>query len=344
MMICMTMTYKKMKRLRPSYYLVVLMLALSVSCKSQNFAGGDGSEKKPYLIENKEQLIMFAEKVNTDSSFSKGRYFALKKDISFLGDTFFQSIGKSKSFAFYGCFDGRKHCISNLPEKATAIFLYNKGIITTLSLKESRLQGNLQASGICAFNDSIVENCANHALIEGKNGEKGGGIAGICVFNTGLISKCANYGIITGKIFNTGGICSFNQGRIENCLNEGEVSGNTRTGGICGYNKGVIVNCLSLSGVSGQKETGAICGSNDNATEMNKETLRLDKIRQIGTIENCFFNTDSCQTDSVGVSAAQAVVKNVKGLTSSQLQSGTIFNDTVNWIEKKNKYPKLKNK
>lgn len=329
---------------KTTYFVLAVMFALSFSCKSQNFAGGNGTEKKPYLIENKEQLMMFAEKVNTDSSFSKGKYFALKKDISLKDDTMFSAVGKSRVFAFYGSFDGRKHCISNVSENLTSLFLYNKGIIKNLSLKESAMKNGEQSAGICAFNDSIVENCANYASIEGKDGEKGGGIAGICVFNRGLISKCVNYGKITGKIFNTGGVCAFNSGRIENCLNEGFVSGKIRNGAICGYNKGVIKNCLSLSSVSGEKETGAICGNNDNETEINKETLRMDKIKQTGLIENCFFNSDSCSVDSVGINADKAIIKNVKGLTSSELQSGTVFNDSVNWIEKKGKFPKINNK
>ena len=330
--------------MKATYLVFVVMLALSISCKSQNFAGGDGSEKKPYLIENMEQLKQFADKVNADSSFSKGKYFALKKDISLKGDTTFAAVGKSRVFAFYGCFDGRNHCISNASENLTAIFLYNKGVIKNLTLKETEMKGNLQEAGICAFNDSIIENCVNYATIEGKDGDKGGGVAGICVFNRGLISKCANYGKITGKIFNTGCICSFNSGKIENCLNEGAVYGKNRNGAICGYNKGVITNCLSLSCVSGQNETGAICGSNDNETEMNKETLRMDKIKQVGTIENCFFNLDSCSIDAIGAKAEKTIDTNVVGHNAEKLKSGTLFNDSANWLEKKGKYPKINNK
>ena len=331
------------RQVKPTYFILAIVLAFSVSCKSQNFAGGDGTEKKPYLIDNKEQLKMFAAKVNSDSSFSKGKFFALKKDISLKDDTLFMSIGKSRIFAFYGCFDGKKHCISDMKD-STAIFLYNKGVIKNLTLKDSELKGGNQMAGICAFNDSIIENYINYATIEGKSGEKGGGGGGICVFNKGLITKCANYGRITGRIFNTGGICSFNSGHIENCLNEGLISGNTRNGSICGYNKGVIKNCLSLSSVAGQKETGAICGSNDNETEINKETLRRDKIKQIGTVENCFFNTDSCNIAAIGAKADKSIDTNVVGYTTEQLKSGTIFNDTANWVEKKGKYPRIKTK
>ena len=329
------------RQMKPTYFILAIILAFSVSCKSQNFAGGDGSEKKPYLIENKEQLIMFAEKVNTDSSFSKGKFFALKKDISLKGDTLFNAIGKSRIFAFYGCFDGKKHSISNVSESVAAVFLYNKGVIKNLELKDTELKGSEQSAGICAFNDSIIENCTNYATIEGKAGDKGGGVGGICVFNRGLISKCSNYGRIIGRIFNTGGICSFNSGRIENCLNEGLISGNTRNGAICGYNKGVIKNCLSLSAVAGQKETGAICGCNDNETEINKETLRRDKIKQIGTIENCFFNTDSCNIEAIGAKAEKTIDTNVVGYNTEKLKSGTLFNDSANWIEKKGKYPMI---
>ena len=333
----------KLRQMKPTYFILAIVMAFSASCRSQNFAGGDGTEKKPYLIENKEQLKMFAEKVNSDSSFSKGKFFALKKDISLKGDTTFIAIGKSRIFAFYGCFDGKEHCISDMKD-TTAIFLYNKGVIKNLILKNSELKGGNQIAGICAFNDSIIEKCINYSTIEGKSGDKGGGVGGICVFNKGLITKCSNYGRITGRIFNTGGICSFNSGRIENCLNEGLISGNTRNGAICGYNKGVIKNCLSLSSVAGQKETGAICGSNDNETEINKETLRRDKIKQIGTIENCFFNTDSCNIEPIGLRAEKSIDTNVVGYTTEKLKSVTLFNDSANWIEKKGKYPRINTK
>ena len=327
-----------------AYLILAAMCTLSLSCRSQNFAGGDGTAKKPYLIETKEQLIMFADKVNSDSSFSTGKYFALKKDVSLNGDTLFHPIGKSNGYAFRGCFDGKLHCITNVSENIQSVFLYNKGVVKNLVHKESALKGCLQASGICAFNDSIIENCINYATVAGKDGEKGGGIAGICVFNRGLISRCANYGIITGKIFNTGGICAFNSGLVENCLNEAKISGNTRTGGICGYNKGFIKNCLSLADVSGQKETGAICGSNDIENEFNKETLRRDKIKQSGTIENCFFSLDSCKIEPIGTKAEKAIDSNVMGYTSEWIVSHTLFNDTANWIEKKGRMPKINNK
>ena len=330
-----------MKQSKIVYITIIVFLSVSISCKSQNFAGGNGTEKKPYLIETKEQLKTFAEKVNSDSSFSKNKYFALKKDISLNGDTTFQSIGKNRVFAFYGCFNGNNHSISN---SVKSVFQYNKGVVKNLTLKESSLKNGDQTAGICAFNDSIIENCVNYATVESRDGDKGGGVAGICAFNKGLVSKCANYGKISGKIFNTGGVCSYNSGRIENCYNEGLVNGNTRNGAICGYNKGIIKNSLSISKVLGQNETGAICGNNDIETEINKKTLKFDKVKQIGTIVNCYFNTDSCAINAIGKKTENTVDTNVVGYTSEKLKSGTIFNDSANWIEKKGKYPKLNTK
>ena len=73
-----------------------------------DFAGGNGSHERPYLIKTAGQLIDMARKVNDDNAKYGGRCYRLVNDINLVFSTEddYQPIGNSESATFTGCFEG----------------------------------------------------------------------------------------------------------------------------------------------------------------------------------------------------------------------------------------------
>lgn len=89
---------------------------------AESYAGGDGSQKKPYRIGNSSQLALLAKNVNDGENYS-GQYFRLDRDLD-LNNIVWTPIGNGEP-SFNGNFDGNGHTISNL--KLTGYALYESG-------------------------------------------------------------------------------------------------------------------------------------------------------------------------------------------------------------------------
>ena len=87
------------------------------------FAGGNGTEKNPWQIATKQQLVAMN---NYMGDASKGKYFILTKDIKFTSEDFsvagdfynngkyWAAIGNEWSDGFQGTFDGGNHEIKGI--------------------------------------------------------------------------------------------------------------------------------------------------------------------------------------------------------------------------------------
>ena len=79
---------------------------------SEEFSGGDGSERNPWQIHSPQDLALLSRQVNEGEAFT-GQYFILMNDID-LGGKEWSPIGTSDDISFRGTFDGNSHLISNL--------------------------------------------------------------------------------------------------------------------------------------------------------------------------------------------------------------------------------------
>ena len=112
--------------------------SFDMNSKTEEFSGGKGTEKNPYLISSVEDIVDLANKVNTtDSSINqndsglmyKKAYYKLIKDIDFVGITSVPIIGydtvnyadNSTDYAFQGDFNGDGHSIKNINQTITKI-------------------------------------------------------------------------------------------------------------------------------------------------------------------------------------------------------------------------------
>ena len=205
---------------------------------AKEFAGGDGSEKNPYLIKTAAQL----RKLSADCA--KGIHyrevhFRLENDIRFNKNVLDENgelngivlkfeqwvpIGKDYSAPFGGYFDGNGHTIYGIvcttcKNEYIGLFGYVRAKVSNVTIKDSYFSGDTTIGAVVGFGGK-VSNCVNYATVKSS-----APCAGIIGRGGSLIDSCANYGAvysnnraagitayldIDSKIFN-----SFNFGTIE---------------------------------------------------------------------------------------------------------------------------------
>ena len=273
-------------------------ITYDVPAEPEEFKNGAGTEEDPYLIENLNNFLYFAQ------NHEKGIYYKLVADINLKGNEKnpWTPVGSGEK-SFEGIFDGDGHTIRGLYVKkpmkgeeknSQGLFAKNGGTIKNLTV-EGTVWGHTGIGGIAGNNTGTITSCTNKVNVNG--GESVGGIAGA---NKGWIEKSENHGNITGLNQNDfgesfslsvkleggiGGIAGGNYtnvvnnkevgGQITGCINRGEikrpgdynnVNGNeiVGVGGIVGqqnaYRVDSLKSCANYGAVSGPGATGGIAG------------------------------------------------------------------------------------
>jgi hypothetical protein len=218
---------------------------------------GNGTEKKPYLIESAEHLYYLSTQVNNGNSY-ENTYFCLSNNIDLRGnkDNQWKAIG-TVGRPFKGHFNGNHFEIINLfmedhSSDYTGLFGYvHLGTIENTGISElGFIAGKDNTGGIVGYQmGGTVFNCYNKAPVHGQNNV--GGIAGYQYSVT--VKSCYNSGTIRGK-WHVGGIMGIGYARthLYNCFNTGNIYGDNYVGGIVGkidgYNqKASLNNCYQES-------------------------------------------------------------------------------------------------
>lgn len=213
---------------------------------AKEFAGGDGSEKNPYLIKTAAQL----RKLSNDCA--KGihyreTYFRLENDIRFNKNVLDENgelngnesrfkqwipIGKDISLRFGGNFNGNGHTIYGLvctnDSYEFAGLFGSCETVTHLTIKDSYFEGKKYVGSIAGWVERVI-NCVNYATVKNTSSDKAvGGIAG----NVDLLAdSCGNYGKVYGR--HAAGIAGrVASGRVHNSFNYGTIEGYVWAGGI----------------------------------------------------------------------------------------------------------------
>lgn len=232
---------------------------------AKEFAGGDGSEKNPYLIKTAAQL----RKLSNDCA--KGihyreTYFRLENDIRFNKNVLDENgelngnesrfkqwipIGKDISLKFGGIFNGNGHTIyglvcTNDSYEFTGLF-GSCETVSHLTIKDSYFEGKKYVGSIAGWVEHVV-NCVNYATVKNTSSNKSaGGIAG----NIDLFADfCGNYGKVFGGT--AAGIAGRTR-RIRNSFNYGNIEGSNIAAGIVAIfpaSAYEITNCVNLGVIS----------------------------------------------------------------------------------------------
>ena len=221
-----------------------LFLALSVNSFAQeSWKKGNGTEKKPYILETAEQLFALAQAVNNGNSF-ENTYFELANDIDLQcsQSKLWTPIGSKEPTPFKGFFNGKNYTLSGLLVNDSA--LYNAGLfgfvfmgkVENVRIVKSSFSANCYVGSVVGYlMGGEVYNCYNEATVAGKDNV--GGIVGQAY--TAKINACVNHGNVVGKL-HVGGIVGAGYGNVQilNSYNRSYISGFQYVGGIAGKVEG----------------------------------------------------------------------------------------------------------
>lgn len=232
---------------------------------AKEFAGGDGSEKNPYLIKTAAQL----RKLSADCA--KGihyreMYFRLENDIRFNKNVLDENgelngneskfkqwipIGKDISLKFGGNFNGNGHTIyglvcTNDSYEFTGLFGVC-GTVTHLTIKDSYFEGKKHVGSIAGFVERVI-NCVNYATVKSTSSDTY--VGGIVGYVDLFVDSCGNFGKVYGG--DAAGVAGRAM-RIRNSFNYGNVDGSSWVAGIVAIFPGSayeIANCVNLGVIS----------------------------------------------------------------------------------------------
>ena len=239
----------------------------------------EGTEAAPYMIYNKDQLNLLAQRVNNGTSDYKDKYFKLGNDIIYdpdeltidndndgTNDSNYEPIGgRYVDFdrSFNGHFDGDDKTVSG-------IRIYKGG-----TGQGDRYQGLFGQTGSSADIRNVT---LADADITGYRYT--GGIVGE---NNGTVSDChVAASVFIRAVQNDahfhGGIVGYNLSTVTNCTSRstlaiaGGVTGCQQYGGIAGLNFGTLTDNLAIGAVvpaANYGTYGAICGNRDGTMARN---------------------------------------------------------------------------
>jgi|GEM_PF-3453789 len=256
---------------------------LSLEARFVSFHSGNGTSVNPYVIMTKEQLINFANLVNTGENYSLNKYFALGADVN-LGNMEWTPIGCDQDKkAFQGNFDGQDYKVTNF--KITKVhfavgffgYTYNSTIknlsVTNCTINITN-QSTIYAGGLIGCNEnSTISQCnakgnvsvnCDYASVGGLIGENSGNITNcyatvnILVTSKSSIDDFSCVGGLIGRIYS----CD----NIVNSYATGDISytgGHIYLGGLVGYYNNLdvdITNCYATGNISAEGSVGGVGG------------------------------------------------------------------------------------
>ena len=327
---------------------------------------GDGSQEKPYIIQDEYELYALAQIVNTTSEDFKGKYIKLQDDLTFNTNTNFDEEGYEPVYTwtpigttantFKGKFnatsDAEIHTIKGLyangsDDAKSTWYVSLFGVaadaeIKNLKVIDSYFAGADYVSAIVSkAANTLIDSVYTNATVS-ATATAAAGIVGNSDSNS--IHNCWFDGQVTGQRF-SGGLVGIGQSTdIVHCLNTGDVlgrnySGNAYIGGIVGIARGSFELKDSLSAARKMEQLGT-----------SAKGLVIGASDQTGTqitIEHT-YSQDGVELDVVGarsdnqypctLSKKLHTVSNIKGGNGSLLSL-----DFENyWVPIQNEVPALK--
>lgn len=277
------MKVNKIYKITVSVLLSVLMLLLSLSITSvfvraeSQYFSGEGTQASPYIISTKDDLITFANLINSGDGDYLGKYYLLNSNIDITSVSNWTPIGGS--YSFNGTFDGGGHVIIGMNINVTVssgnigyIGLFGKcsGTIKNLGITQSKITAVCNSStytgGLVGYatNANLI-NCYSTADISatGNALTYSGGICGYSLSSNVLY--CYNIGNIYGK--EAGGLIgNSTDGTINRCYNAGNITASNYAGGLVGSGYANFNDCYNYGDIGSTSDTnyaGGIIGQSD---------------------------------------------------------------------------------
>lgn len=321
------------------------------------FKQGDGTQSKPYEVENELQLRNIQRLISSNYFDYCDKNYSLTQDITLLQE--FQPIASSIE-PFIGKFNGRHYSIYNLyinkpNTDYVGLFSYigTGSTIEKLNIRpevisseqvNGSVHGRNYVGAIAGYSQGFIWDCSNSENVTGN--DYVGGLSGRAYnisrsFNTALISGNNYVGGITGHIegssvqlsFNSGyiivngtyggGIAGKNSQQIDTCYNSGNIESDSIDDVYVGtYKGGIVGQNVSGASVRNSYSIGAIKGD----LAMIAGGIIADNLSS--DVMNVYFNNEI----AVGLSAigqGNQGGTNVLGLTTIQMVGSVALDNMI---------------
>ena len=239
-------------------FLLVLCLSAMVvviSPLSAQFAGGDGTEESPFLVEDADQLDYVRNYPEA--------YFRQIDDIDLINYT--GGDGWEPISNFSGGYFGNGYSITNLVinlpnDDYVGLFGYvEEAVIGGVKIIEAVISGRDQVGSLVgsASGSDFYLSCSS-GTVTGR-----GNVGGLIGYHAGgVVVESYSTANLSGELNIGGLIGNMNNVTTENCYSLGEVDGVENIGGLIGFycEKSTVINCYSSGGVSGTVNAGGLIG------------------------------------------------------------------------------------
>lgn len=249
--------------------ILIVFILLSISIGYAQFAGGNGTETDPFLIQSADQLNNIRDHLTSD--------FKQIADIDLGVAPYnqgegFQPIGyitSSSSFSgtpFTGSFDGNGFIINNLfinrPDYSfNGLFRFTQNaVLKNIRLINCNLTSSYYAGCLIAIaHYTTVSNCQIIGNVSAGNTD--GMLIGRAVYSN--VTDCSTRGSLTSICWDSGGLIgNVDNSTITRCYSGVTVSGSGWTGGLIGFSTYSTISCCwTESTVTGtSEEAGGFIG------------------------------------------------------------------------------------
>ncbi len=235
-----------------------------------DFAGGDGSELHPYLIENWTHLNNMRNDLDA--------YFELTADLDETTagyDTLVSASGTSGAGwlpigtevnPFVGTLTGAGFTISGLyinrdDEKGLFGCIGSEGEISGLELEDVNVTGNNPyAGGLAGINKGSIDGCSSAGIVHSYSN-----VGGLVGYNSGTVTDSYAACSVDGNQF-VGGLVGGNSGTVTDSYAACSVDGTRYIGGLVGYNSGAVTGCYAEGTTESSGEwVGGLAGVNSGS-------------------------------------------------------------------------------
>ena len=193
--------------------LLYFVLVIPIHASEGQFEG-KGTYEEPYLIKDKNDLLLLAKRVNIDHEEFRDEFFKQECDIN-LKDILWEPIGIFDSgHYFFGYYDGNGHVLNNLIIKRddnAGFFGQLGGACINLGIESGEIIGACVGaiSSHSASDDALILNCYNKANLSGV---RAGGI--VDNFKGSVINSWSDCGLEGDMV---GGITSYSVDTAYGC-------------------------------------------------------------------------------------------------------------------------------
>ena len=327
--------------------------AISLNATGGGITGTGNSAEDPFIINDAQDLIAFADSNNSATYWASGTYAKLGADITLTandlstngltntdGTYTWAPIGTDSNTPYQGTFDGDGHKItfsnqikiSNkyiglLGYVGTGSTIQNLSVNWQGGLTQASSSGSIYVGGIAGYVNGtlLIINCCSSGEIKASASFasiQAGGLLGFA--SNATIEKCGNnsnvISVVTDNV-NAGGIAGqLQNSAVSNCYNNGLIQVKS-TSDYTGSRAGGITAFAKDTNFDGCYNTGSI---NTNAALIPETGGVVGDTSSTGTISNCYNIGDIISNSREYVAYAGGIVGSTGYAISNCYNMGTI--------------------